>query len=726
MIKSGEAYQAAITGDTRQMLIRAVVDIIDPDMVHTGASQGNAVYYSQPTQLTDKIFTARDTTVTLERNRWVLDGSKRYPPQDDEVGSVGKDVSGDDCNFATAQWAEIQFSNVSILQACSVYFSEHPDDGVPEDFTVEVRQNGTAFYTATVTGNTATSASFRGFTVYDPDAIRITVTKWSRPSRRMRIVEIIPGVYEQWGNDVIASFSLVQQSNFTGLALPYGTCNLRMDNQDRRFEPRSKTGVFQSLEERQGIGIEIGVRLEDGTDEYKPMGTYYQHSGGWRTGDNGLTMQWILVDIVGLLSDREYFPPDTLPTTLEGWVQSLVAQLGDNFKTRYSVDENYANAEVIANSREDVTGKSCGDILRYVCQATGTFPRAGNESGALTVEPYWYEGNKYTLDNLQSYPTMSANSDLAAMTFTIYPAGEETEELVLAGNVTGSGSTVRIDNPFLHDRAQALSVARQILTCYGGNKITTTGRGDPSSEIGDVDTVWLNESSATTARRMMQSFKITDGVMLGCQSELLQASGGLQYTNREIITPLEGETLAQWTVPDGVTQLRLIIVGPGETGGNGTAGTWETEGETGADGSGGKVWSGTINVNAGATYIVDISWDGTIFGAYSSNNGNVYTNGYTDILTGDSYARTGVAAPLSGSGDGGEGGAGGAQGNRHQATRTIYVQEKEDWIFGVNTAPFVPKQEAYTQVDNYPGTGEAGAAGALGCVVIYWDKEDEA
>lgn len=86
-----------------------------------------------------------------------------------------------------------------------------------------------------------------------------------------------------------------------------------MDNLDRRFEPRSKSGVFRSIEERQGIPVSIGVALPDGTVEYKPKGIYYQYSGGWKTGDNGLTMQWELVDIVGLVSGRQYIPPAQLP-----------------------------------------------------------------------------------------------------------------------------------------------------------------------------------------------------------------------------------------------------------------------------------------------------------------------------------------------------------------------------------------------------------------------------
>lgn len=205
-----------------------------------------------------------------------------------------------------------------------------------------------------------------GFTVNNPDAIRVTVTKWSLPYRRLRVVEIIPGIYEEWDGNVIAEFSLKHQGDISCLSLPYGTCTIKMDNLDRRFEPRNKAGVFKSIEERQAIDVSMGIRLPDGTDEYKSVGMFYQYSGGWKTSDNGLTMQWDLVDIIGLLQSREFIVPDSLPETLEGWVAAIVAQLGVNFENRYTVDANYADTALIVSNEEDVSGVTCGDLLLWV------------------------------------------------------------------------------------------------------------------------------------------------------------------------------------------------------------------------------------------------------------------------------------------------------------------------------------------------------------------------
>ena len=698
MIESSAAYLAAITGDTRRVLLKAVINIIDPDMQLTGGSADSLAPWAKTAELYDYRFTTA-RYATLEQNRWLLDGSFAIFPDDYQVsehmGVADAQLSGADGSFAASAWAAITFSDVSVLQAFSVYFPTDPLEGVAEDFAVEVLSAGQTFYSKTVTGNTASAVAFEGFTVQTPDTIKVNVTKWSLPSRRMRVVEIIPGVYEEWTEDIVAAFDCKQQGDVSCLSLPYGTCTLKMDNLSRRFEPRSKSGLFQSIEERQGVEAYIGVRLADGSVEYKRVGVFYQYSDGWKTGDNGLTMQWDLVDIIGLLADRAYLAPTVLPITLSGWIASLASQLGTNFASRYTVDADYADLAVTASSRAAVSGKKCGDILRWACMATGTWPRADAETGKLAVEPLWNQGSKITLENLVGYPVMKANQSLASLIFHL----SDGTEYVVSGNSASS------ENPFLHTQAQALTAARLILSCYGGNQLELTGRGDPASEIGDVDTVWLNESRATAARRIYQTFQFSDGVLQGCQSKLLQADGSYLYTERAVFTES-----GSWTAPAGKTRLRVILVGHGGNGTAGEDGNFDAAGKNGVDGLGGLVWADTIQINEQQTFAITIG-EASTFGVYSSANGKRYPNGFTDIQSGDSFARTGVAVPKSGTGDGGKGGRGGNKGEKHRETN-----------YDLDGNPI----GSYTVIDVYPGPGTPGAAGASGCVVVYWDKEESA
>ena len=121
-------------------------------------------------------------------------------------------------------------------------------------------------------------------------------------------------------------------------------------------------------------------------------------------------------------------------------------------------------------------------------------------------------------------------------------------------------------------------------------------------------------------------------------------------------------------------------------------------GGRGANGLGGKVWAGTLSTTPGTTYTITIG-DDTTFGIYSSANGIRYANGFTDLNSGESFARPGVEDPEAGSGDGGRGGAGGAGGISF-------------WRRGILVW------------DQLPEAGETGTFGATGSAVIYYDKPE--
>lgn len=518
MIESSDAYKNAVVGDFRRTLIRAVIDIIDPDIVYGSVAGSAQAGYSKPAQVIDGEFVSRDDFATLELNRWILDGSFESVPAGGttkQVGYIGSALAGDDGSFTEAQTVTINFSGVETLQAITLSFPESFYDGVAEDFTVAC--GGQTF---TKTGNRASRVIISDFTATNPTSIVLSVTKWSVPRRRMRVIEIFPGLHEEWSGDDIYALSVNQQANFAAVALPYGTATLTVDNTTRRFEPTSPTGIFRSIEERQGIDISIGVELPSGAAEYKKTGRFYQYSGGWKTGQNAMTIQWSLVDVVGLLADREYIPPATLPTTASGWVASVVAQLGKNLAANYAVDQTLASVTLSPDAAANVTGKRCADILSWVAMAVGGYIVADASSGKLALKAIGSAGGSVSLDDLEQYPTVKANEDIAAVIFTLHD-GNSTQYSV-AGNAAASSATLSIDNPFIKTQAAADAVAARILKFYGGNAFETVGRGDPAAEIGDVDAIEVAKSQTVSARRSGQSFAFNGGVLKSCQSQFIE------------------------------------------------------------------------------------------------------------------------------------------------------------------------------------------------------------
>lgn len=752
MISTSQAYRDAIVGSPRLIELLAVVDISDPDKAMLPVTCSTEAAWSKKEQLYDYDLTGPPRYATLEPGRAVLDGTFDVFPADyvvpTEVGYASQAMSGADGSFDEYPWVQLNFSGVRVLQAISIFFSTDPADGVPMDFTVEVFQGTTAYFTKEITGNAETDITIDGFTVYNPVSIKLTVGKWSLPYRRVRLVEMTTGLFERWSRNDLAEFNATLQGQFSCLSIPYGSVTLAMDNADRRFEPRKKDSIFQSIEERQSVELFIGCQTAQGMERVK-LGVFYQAGDGWKTSSNELTMQWYLVDIIGLVSGRTFIPPSTLPTTLGGWIKAVVSQLGPAFENLWHVDPAYTNASVTADSTENVAGSSCGDIIRWACQASGTWPRADQTTGKLTAEPLWNQGNKYTLDNLISYPTMKANESLAALIFQIEhnqtttdPETGETntervvDEYVVSGNSTTSEKTVTIKNPFIHSSTEALAAARLILSQYGGNQIELTGRGDPSTEIGDVATVWLDESSATTARVMSQTFQFQDGVMQNCRLTGLQADGSYLWENYAVIR--ESGT---WTAPPGVHQLRIVLGRGGQGSGPGGPGYYTDRdsqygefagydcnyGDPGVDGIGGEIWYGVIDCNEEQEFTVTLGAGGapgtvfgsagsfgghTYFGSYSSENGQLYENGYTDIANGQVFARSGVPIPAPGTGDGAKGGGGGTPPAGYR-----YGEEQKQ-----------PDGSTYTwyywQEETPPGPGEPGKAGGTGFAMVTWEKPE--
>ena len=137
------------------------------------------------------------------------------------------------------------------------------------------------------------------------------------------------------------------------------------------------------------------------------------------------------------------------------------------------------------------------------------------------------------------------------------------------------------------------------------------------------------------------------------------------YDEREVLT-----SSGTWTVPDGVEQVRVVLIGggnPGENGQNGnsniiTVRHWYNQqsyttpsasgqpgGQGGTGGQGGKVYEETIDVTPGQQITYSTGSGGTpsaaptesTFGDLSSENGSSSASGYTDIITGETYARPG-------------------------------------------------------------------------------------
>ncbi len=708
MQQASEAYAAAITGDRRWITPHVTISLIDPDIVYGDTVASSTLSLCRPEQL-DHLGTEEGAHyITCEPGRFALDGTAAFFPETaseipDEVGWISDAMSGADATFEAPCYLERHYENLQELQALSVDFPENDPGDWPLHLKISVYSGDALAESWEISDNNRARIALRQFHAYDVTCIRIDFYEMRLPYQRARVLKITPGIWQQWSARDIVSVDVLDEVNFACTAFPSASAKIEFDNSDLLFDPIDKDSLFASIQEGQGLPICYAVRLADGSWERVPVGVFYQKDAGWRTGTGMLTFGFELTDIRGMLRNRSFVAPETLPTTFEGWIAAAVSVLGERFAGHYIVPADVADASLTA-ALEDVEDLNCGDVIRYACMAVGCFARSDPATGALRCDLIPASGgSRIGLGDMTKVPSISANNDLASIVFTLSGG----DKLTVAGTNSASSSNLNIKNPFLATSAQAIAAARNILIHYGGNKITVQGRGDMRTEPGDVDAIETAGGLTIAARRYKQQLSIKNSVMSGVPSYFLQASGTTLYETCEILTQS-----GSYLVPEDCTELYAILVGGGDGGSDGEDGTFNSAGDPGAAGDGAKILAVTIGVTPGASLAYTIAEGGdpgqpggdTTFGSYTSADGAQY-DGFTDIGSGRVYGLPGAVGSKNGNGqagasaaantgNGGDGGAGGVRG-----------------ITGTDGT--------FTYIKRSPGQGGKGGAGGSGCVVIW-------
>lgn len=204
-----------------------------------------------------------------------------------------------------------------------------------------------------------------------------------------------------------------------------------------------------------------------------------------------------------------------------------------------------------------------------------------------------------------------------------------------------------------------------------------------------------------------------------------------------------------WTVPDGVTEATVVLIGGGSGGNSGADGQRATvtsrtyknatsgslsgksagDGGVGGDGgSGGNIFREEIYVTPGSSFSFSCGSGGaastagtdTVFGALTSGDGAPIDNGFVDPITGTIYGAKGENG-----GNGGNGGSEGSAGERvgshsggsGRASKSI--SDNSGWASGRASLSGCGGGGAGAPGGNAPATGSNGSAGGSGYYYIF-------
>lgn len=299
-----------------------------------------------------------------------------------------------------------------------------------------------------------------------------------------------------------------------------------------------------------------------------------------------------------------------------------------------------------------------------------------------------------------NYAVVSGNGTLTGKAYT------HTKQIYEEG--TDDGNVLEFTQQTLVNQLNSVNVVRRLLNYYGVTAELSTDIQVTTERPGQL--VQLTNPYKEQANAYIREMTITGLATAKARCAMLAdftpTKGGNNYQNRRLFTA-DGS----FTVPAGVTQIRIILGQGGQGGGGGYNGTngYFDPGEGGLPGEGGvpgKLFVSNISVTPGQTYAVTIGAAGTAgaanvtgteggettFGSYSSANGTIPENGYYDTFTQTTYCVQG------------EYGIPGGDGGRPSTSDWTYAEnvtyKGQTWYGGRGSRP----------QGDYSGGGGGGAA----------------
>lgn len=278
------------------------LELDDPEASEDAHSTDNgSVYFSNTSQVVSGAKNNIVPYLTLERNLWVLDGSKRAVPASNygDTGYIGNVMSRRDGSFPTTPIITINFSKVfdNLIPGLVIEWDTAHGDYATQ-FNVTAYNGATKVAQTSVLDNDSVRSSvYLDMTGYD--SIVIEILKWSFPYRRPRVANVTLGHVLTYGKDSFMRFEHSQEVSPLSARLPKMGIKFSVDNTDNQYNPYNKEGYSKYLIERQEITIKYGYKLDD-TVEWIKGGTFYLSS--WDAPQHGLMANFEARDMLEFMN----------------------------------------------------------------------------------------------------------------------------------------------------------------------------------------------------------------------------------------------------------------------------------------------------------------------------------------------------------------------------------------------------------------------------------------
>ena len=432
-----------------ETFVEVTLLVSDPDIDNATATDNGHVHFSNTAQIANR--QAKDPPVyaTVERNLWVLDGSRRpLPPAAPfgDNGYIGMALCDNNSNFTSIPVVTLTFPAVvtTLLPGITITWSTAYDE-YAVSYRVRAYNGGALVATFTETDNDLVESpapvDLRNF-----DRITIEVMKWSVPGRRPRIADIFVGLKKVYTKRDLMNYSHVQSVDPLSAELPNAEIQFEILNLNGEYNPDNPEGAEKYLMQRQMVKSRYGLKLGDNI-EWIDGGTFY--ISGWDTPQNGITASFTARDLLEYMTDLYTGPSTgTLYDIALAALQQADLPITDDGGNRWALDDGLVGITAPANV--SLAEHTMAEVLQ-LCANAACMVMYQDRQGILHIEPMADGVTDYLIDQYNSYEYGEIE-----LTKQLKAVDVNGGEAVAQGE--GVGETQKIENPLISaDRAQIVA-----------------------------------------------------------------------------------------------------------------------------------------------------------------------------------------------------------------------------------------------------------------------------
>lgn len=480
--------------------IEVSIKLTDPDAYEDASATDNGhVAFSNTNHIVADGEKNIRPYATLERNLWLLDGSREVVPASNygEVGFVDDSLSLEDRTFSANPIVTIDFTKVhtNLLQGITITWSDFLNE-YAEEFIVTA-YNGTNVIAKKTIAENSSVVSAVMVDIVNYDSITIEIVKWSMPLRRARIDEVFIGANIIFSKKDVFSYSSSYNADPISAELPKSEVSFSIDNVDKSYNPYNEEGLTKYLMERQEISVRYGFKLESGI-EWISGGKFYLSE--WDAKQGSMSAEFKARDLLefmtGTYNKGLYNPNGTsLYDLAEDVLNDANLPLNVDGSVKWIIDNSLKNIYTIAPLPID-THANC---LQLITNAGGCVMYQDRE-GILRISKLSTSVSDYIINDFNSYSksdlSLSKPLKQVEVPYYSYSVSEELSELFNGVvNINGSSDVLitysamatdvqaKITNGTLNSAKYYTNACVLNITASGDVKILVDGYGLGASSI---------------------------------------------------------------------------------------------------------------------------------------------------------------------------------------------------------------------------------------------------